>query len=257
MTTVGSGFMPLRPVLLAAGLFALLAAASTGSVYVTTLPTGADVWLDGTYVGHSPLVLDAVGAGHHTVGLTMTGWSPRQDDVSVDGGQMTFASTRLDRLAGVRAPAGSLAVHGERVTALVIDGARIAPGKDGAVALPAGSHVLAARVAGVRVTRNVGIWPGTRTDVVLSGDGAEQPAAAEKPGVVAPAENYVPASAIRVDGERIAITFNGHQLEAHTGSSAYRIDGRTVDADAAPTMIGTRLYLPMTVLSVFSVNEHK
>jgi hypothetical protein len=249
--------MPLRPVLLAASLLALLAAVPTGSVYVTTLPSGADVWLDGTYVGHSPLVLDAVPAGRHTVGLTMTGWSSHQTDVSVDGGQMAYASTRLDRLAGVRAPGGSLAVHAVGLTTLLIDGERVAPGKDGTFALPAGSHVLAARIAGARVTRNIGIWPGTRTDVVLAGDGADQPAAAEKPGVVAPAENYVPASAIRLDGERIGITFNGHQLEAHTGSSTYRIDGRTVDADAAPTMIGTRLYLPVTVLSVFSVNEHK
>ena len=44
-------------------VLALLGVAPTGGVYVTTLPAGADVWVDGTYLGHSPIVLAAVGAG--------------------------------------------------------------------------------------------------------------------------------------------------------------------------------------------------
>ncbi len=60
----------------------LLAAVPTGSLYVTTLPTGADVWIDGTYVGRSPLVLGGLAGGRHTVGLTKTGWDPLQLDVA-------------------------------------------------------------------------------------------------------------------------------------------------------------------------------
>ncbi|MDP9106421.1 MAG: PEGA domain-containing protein, partial [Candidatus Eremiobacteraeota bacterium] len=83
----------------------LLAAVPTGSLYVTTLPTGADVWIDGTYVGRSPLVLGALAAGHHTVGLTKTGWDPLQLDVSVVAAQTTLSSTRLEpaRTGGLHA----------------------------------------------------------------------------------------------------------------------------------------------------------
>src|SRR5665213_644741 len=74
-----------------------LAAVPTGSLYVTTLPSGADVWIDGTYAGRSPLVLGGLVAGRHTVGLTKTGWDPLQLEVSVVTAQTTLSSTKLER----------------------------------------------------------------------------------------------------------------------------------------------------------------
>ncbi|MDQ6941717.1 MAG: PEGA domain-containing protein, partial [Candidatus Eremiobacteraeota bacterium] len=97
----------------------LLAAVPTGSLYVTTLPTGADVWIDGTYVGRSPLVLGALAGGRHTIGLTKTGWDPLQLDVSVVAGQTTLSSTRLEpaRTGGLHPLPGWIAIHGIMRTA--------------------------------------------------------------------------------------------------------------------------------------------
>src|ERR1700738_2679957 len=88
----------------------LLAAVPTGSLYVTTLPSGADVWIDGAYVGRTPLVVGALSPGGHAVGLTKSGWSPLQLDVTVEAGQTTLSSTRLEATkVRARPPAGSIA----------------------------------------------------------------------------------------------------------------------------------------------------
>ncbi|GAC1620130.1 MAG: hypothetical protein NVS4B13_11740 [Candidatus Elarobacter sp.] len=88
------------------------------------------------------------------------------------------------------------------------------------------------------------VWPQTRTDVVL------QPAAeAARPSVVAPAEDYVPRSALRIDGERVVIRYGGHEVVGRLGITTYRVDGKPVDYGEAPTMIGPRLYLPLDLLT--------
>lgn len=238
--------MRLRLAAAVASLLVLLAAVPTGSVYVTTLPSGVDVWLDGTYVGRSPLVLDAVAAGHHTVGLTMTGWSPRQLDVAVLSGQMTFSTTKLDRSASGREFPGRLAIHGG--TDVTVDGARYVANRDGVATLPAGTHTIVARVGDGRMTRVVTVWPNLRTDVVLRAEAAFEDA---PPSVVAPADAYVPAAAIRVEGDTVTIRAAGHDLVGHVGATSYKLDGRTVGGESAPTFIGTRLYLPIGLLEVF------
>jgi hypothetical protein len=206
----------------------LLAAVPTGSLYVTTLPTGADVWIDGTYVGRSPLVLGALAAGRHTVGLTKT--------------------TRLEplRSGGLHALPGWIAIHGVVRTAQV-DGRPMVPAKDGTIVVTAGTHELTARTPRGRITRSVMVWPGTRTDVVLQPD-----AEVVRPSVVAPAEDYVPRGAIQLVGEKVVGRYGGHEVVGHIGSTSYRVDGKLVDYGEAPTMIGSRLYLPLDLLTTLS-----
>jgi hypothetical protein len=226
-----------------------LAATPTGSVYVTTLPSGADVWLDGTYVGRSPLVLGALEPGHHSLGLTMAGWSPMQLDVAVDGGQTTVSSTRLDRAptGGVRPLPGSIGFHGTAPSTIELDGVAVRPAKDGTIPAPTGTHELVVRTPRGKVSRTVTVWPQTRTDVVLR-DEQEPP----RPSVVAPADVFVPASAIRIDGDRVTLRYKNHEVLGRLGVTTYRVDGRNVDYDTAPTLIGTRLYLPMDVLTLIA-----
>jgi hypothetical protein len=228
-----------------------LAAVPTGSLYVTTLPTGADVWIDGMYVGRSPLVLSGLAAGRHTLGLTKTGWDPEQVDISVVSAQTTLSSTKLDPAkTGVRPLPGSIAIHGIPADSTFIDGVAAMPGKDGTIAASAGTHELSVRTPRGRITRSVRVWPQTRTDVVL------QPAVeAPRPSVVAPAEDYVPRSAIRIVGERVVIRYGGHEIVGHIGSTAYRVDGKAVDYGEAPTMIGPRLYLPLELLAKLSAGQ--
>jgi hypothetical protein len=222
----------------------LLGAAATGSVYVTTLPSAADVWVDGIYVGRTPLVLDALNAGRHTVAITKSGWNPRQLDVSVEAGQTTLSSTRLERAPRVTVqPApGTIAIRGAEVRAVRIDGAQANRASDGSYTVASGTHELVVQTPRGRVTREVTVWPQTRTDVIVQDD------APGRAAVVAPAEDYVPRSAIRVDGERVVIRYNGHEVIGRVGETSYRVDGRGAEYDAAPTLIGPRLYLPLDLL---------
>lgn len=235
----------LRRLAAIAACVVFLGAVPTGSLYVTTLPSSADVWIDGIYVGRTPLVVDALGAGHHTIGIAKAGWSPQQLDVSIVGSQTTFSSIRLPqaKLGGAPAP-GSIVLHGTRAEAVFVDGMPVKPGKDGAFVVASGSHEVAVRTARGKITRLVQVWPQTRTDVIVQAD-----AEPVRPSIVAPADDYLPAGAIHIDGERIVIRYNGHEAVGRIGSASYRIDGRWQDYDAAPALIGTRLYLPIGVLT--------
>jgi len=226
----------------------LLAAVPTGSLYVTTLPTGADVWIDGTYVGRSPLVLGALAGGRHTVGLTKTGWNPLQLEVSVVAGQTTLSSTRLERAktGGLHPLPGWIVLHGT-VRAAFLDGFPAVPANDGTIAVAAGTHELSARTPRGKITRAVMVWPGTRTEVVLQPE-----AEAVRPSVVAPAEDYVPRGAIKLVGDKVVVRYGGHEVIGHIGSTSYRVDGKLVDYGEAPTMIGSRLYLPLDLLTTLS-----
>ncbi len=231
----------------------LLAVAATGSVYVTTLPTGADVWIDGIYVGRTPLVLDALSTGHHTLGIAKGGWNPRQLDVTVEGGQTTLSSTRLDRgNQPAPRPTGSIAVRGVDLRGLRVDGVPVAASKDGTFPAPAGIHDVTVESPKGRFARQITVWPQTRTDVVIQPEDQQS-----RPSIVAPVEDYLPKSAVRVDGERIVIHYGGHDVVARAGETSYRVDGRSVDYDAAPTFIGTRLYLPIALLTMLAPDRNR
>ncbi|HEY4440546.1 MAG TPA: PEGA domain-containing protein [Candidatus Elarobacter sp.] len=222
-----------------------LGAVPTGSLYVTTLPSSADVWVDGIYVGRSPLVIDALGAGHHTVGIAKAGWSPQQLDVSIAAAQTTFSSVKLPPAKpGTPLAPGSIVLHGSDLQAVSVDGMPAKPGRDGSIPASAGSHQVAVRTSRGRMTREVQVWPRTRTDVLVQAE--SEPA---RPSIVAPADDYLPAGAVKIDGERIVIRYVGHEAVGHIGSTTYRIDGRVRDYDAAPALIGNRLYLPIGVLT--------
>jgi hypothetical protein len=226
------------------GLTGLLAAAPTGALYVTTLPTGADVWIDGIYTGHSPLVLDALAAGRHTVSLTKTGWVPQNLDVSIVAGSTALSSVELQRSAGrLRTEMGLIAIRGMTVKSMQIDGLPLVPDKAGFYDVRAGLHEIVAMTTAGKVTRTVTVYPEMRTDVVLRDDDPQAPA------VVAPATDYLPASAIHIDADRVAIKFGGHDVEGHLGSTSYRVDGKEMDFDSAPTVIGTKLFLPLALLT--------
>src|SRR6202035_424608 len=155
----------LRRLAAVAACVIFLAAVPTGSLYVTTLPTGADVWIDGTYVGRSPLVLSGLVTGHHTLGLTKNGWDPLQLGVSVVAAQTTLSSTQLDRIrTGARPPPGSIAIHGLVPDATFLDGLAVTPAGDGTIVVAAGTHELTVRTPRGRITRSVQVWPQARTD---------------------------------------------------------------------------------------------
>jgi hypothetical protein len=243
-----------RPALLAvcASVF-LLGTVPTGALYVTTLPTAADVWLDGTYVGHSPVVLDAISAGRHTVSLNRTGWNSTDVDVSVMPGTTALSSVVLTRARSMRGGDGSFTIKGVVPRSLLLDGSALAPDPTGTYSVPSGTHELVAVTAAGKMTRTITVYPDMVTDVVLRDDDSTAPRLA----VVAPASDYLPAAALKIDGSRVTIRYEHHAVDATVGSTAYHFDGRSVTFDAAPTVIGAALYLPLELLKQLTANDAK
>ena len=237
-----------------AALVAVLAAATpaaadqpAGSIYVTTLPAGADVWIDGTYVGRSPALAGALAPGKHSVTLTKTGWSVRVLEVEVEAGATALSSVELAPKApraGAASETGSYVLRGVPKGATVsIDGLAVGDGaRTGA--LPAGTHRVVLIVPRGRTTVAFEIVPGTTTEVVLH----EPPEAASRSAVVAPASDYLPPGVCAVEGKKIVVRYSGHVVVAHFGENGVRFDGTPVSYAGAPESIGGKLYLPLELL---------
>ncbi len=218
-------------------------ATPSGAVYVTSLPSGADVWVDGTYLGRAPLVLDALSTGLHRLTLTRTGWTAQDVAVTVVADATATASVVLTRDGKLGGGNGSIGVHGTTVGTLTVDGESHALGKNGTVAVPAGTHVVGFAGPNGRIERTVDVYPEMRTDVLI------QPSAAPRSVVIAPADDYVPADALVLAGASLTLRFHGHDVVARLGSTSYTVDRRAVTYDAAPTVIKNRIYLPIELLT--------
>jgi hypothetical protein len=223
------------------------AEAPSGAVYVTTLPAGADIWIDGTYVGRAPVLIDALEPGHHALTITKTGWVVQDVDVTVPAGGVAMSSTHL--AAGPRAIAGdasgAIVLRGVPADAqLSLDGAPLNPPPGKTVSLPAGTHRITLVTAHGKTTRVITVLPQTTTDIVLREPRSED---ARSP-VVAPAEDYLPTDNFSVEGKKIVVRYAGHVVVGYLGETQVRIDGASVAYDGAPQSIGGKLYLPLALL---------
>jgi hypothetical protein len=237
---------------LAFAALALLGAVPTGAVFVTTLPSGADVWLDGTYVGHSPVVIDALAVGMHHLTLTRTGWTPADLPVTVAARNTQTTSVVLERDAKIGAPGGSIAVHApERPQAVLIDGLPASPGTGGTYAASAGAHDVTIVTPQGKETRSVTVYPQTRTDLVLG------PGEAPRSVVIAPADDYLPPGAFHLNGTLLTIHYGGHDVIAHIGLPTYTVDRQKASYDAPPTLSHDRVYLPLELLTMLTRRDKK
>ena len=82
-------------------------------------------------------------------------------------------------------------------------------------------------------------------------------AGAAKSAVVAPADEFLPDGAYSVEGKKIVIHYAGHTAVAHLDDVQVHLDGATVSCDAAPAMIGRKLYLPLELLAKLNALESK
>lgn len=249
---------------LLAGAFTAAARAetSTGGIYVTTLPGAADIWLDGTYVGRSPVLIDGLPVGHHAVTITKTGWTVNEVDVSVDAGTIAMASERLDAGPHPRSRdqgTGALVVRGMPPGAtLEIDGAPLATPPAQPLALAAGSHRLTLLDRHARTSRTISILAQTTTAIVL----ADAPAASDNVApagrsVVAPVEQYLPSDAVVLEGTKIVVRYGGHVVVARLGDPRVRFDDGTIVYAGAAEQIDGKLYLPLDLLEKLSGSASK
>ncbi|MCX6693077.1 MAG: PEGA domain-containing protein, partial [Methanomicrobiales archaeon] len=69
--------------------------ATTGDIAILTIPRNADVVLDGTWYGKTPLMVKAITKGSHTLSLKLGGYVPYQGTVTVTAGKTTYISKVL------------------------------------------------------------------------------------------------------------------------------------------------------------------
>ncbi len=220
--------------------------AQAGGVYVATLPDGADVWLDGAYVGRSPVLLDGMLPGKHTVTVSRFGWDSQDTSLDVASGALAGTLIQLRRAVGSRAGTGRLQLHVPTGATALLDGSALALDAHGGAIVPAGEHAVVVHTRGGRFDRSVRVYPDMTTDVVLASDTA--PVATGKSSVVAPAEDYLPAASFHVTGTRVLVKYKTHVVVARVGETQYVMDGKTVSFDAAPALVHDKLYLPLALL---------
>jgi hypothetical protein len=70
--------------------------AAKGTVNVTSNPVGADVMVDGAFVGNSPATLK-LAAGKHTITVKMQGYKDWSREMSVEGGSEVHLTAALEK----------------------------------------------------------------------------------------------------------------------------------------------------------------
>jgi hypothetical protein len=168
--------LPLALVLALLGAGAAFAATpppgipATGSVYVTTLPSGADVWLDGAYLGHTPKLIDGLALGRHALTVVKAGWQGRDLALTIaDPAAPVTASVVLDKSDAYDARgSGALVLHGSTPLppSILVDGSPVALTK-GSCTLPVGLHTVAISTARGRMTRRVTIYADMTTEIIV------------------------------------------------------------------------------------------
>lgn len=214
-----------------------------GTIYLTTLPSGADTWVDGAYIGRSPVLIDALSMGKHTITAAKTGWVSREMHVSVTPQlPFQFVDFQLDRDPSAPPANGTLALHaGVPIRSVGVDGAlaKLKPGNK--VDIAPGDHDITVETERGDFRRHVVIYPDTTTNVILR-SGTER---ADRAIVVAPTTNYLPSSEVVVDGKRIEIRHNGHIATGMLGDATMRVDGDLTTFDTPPAVIDGKLFLPL------------
>lgn len=210
------------------------------------------MWLDGTYVGRSPVVVDAVGVGAHHLSLTRSGWNPEDLAIAISASQTQTTSVVLTRDGKSSELPGTIAIHATgSLGPVTIDGQPATLGKDGSVALSAGAHDVSITSAQGKQTRTVTVYPQTRTDIVVGAD------TVLRSFVIAPADDYLPASAIKFDGAKLVVHYRGHDVAARVGVTVYTVDKKLASYDSPPTLIKNRIYLPLELLTMLTQNDKK
>ncbi len=228
-----------------------------GGTYLTTLPPGAAVWLDGAYVGQTPLYVQ-LPPGHHDVTVTRTGMAPQSAGFDVAIGRVEPLSIVLQKLGAPKNPRtsaaqsqGTLSVRGGPNGASVfVDAMRAGIIPMEARKERAGNHiVIVGTDRSTRIIRDVDVFPATASVLLLNSGPATAANAQSLDDMLAPVNRYLPASNVNTFGQEIIIHSRGMELQCQIGSHAYMLNGRAGVVAVPPTMLGGKLYLPLSLLN--------
>lgn len=230
-----------------------------GSAYVTTLPAGASAWLDGAYVGQTPIYVDDLLPGSHAVTLSRGGWQPENASFDVLVGRATAVSVVMERVVSPIGPVaaeqkgeGSISVRsGPAGTKVSVDGVAAGALPLDAIPAQAGYHIvtlLTPGPQGEKSVRVVDVYPDTTTVVALSTGSA--PLVVAQPGddVLEPLDSVVPSTDVVVSGTDVIVHFQNVELECAIGSRSYTLNGKAGTLDVAPALVGDRVFVPRSLL---------
>ena len=233
-------------------LLALLAALLPfGGLYVTSLPAGADVWIDGSYIGRTPVLVDGLRAGKHALTITKAGWKVMELDEDVTAGVTTPANVQLVPLKPALTQ-GTLALHGLDGGAKISIDHQAWRQLEQHYDIPAGMHHVSVREPEAKFERDVRIYPDQTTHVLF-----RTPVVETHSAMVAPLQDYVPVSAAKVAGGRLVVRWGGHVVVGHLGDGKFLVDGRDVVYDAPAGMVSGRLYLPLDLILMITGGKAK
>ncbi|HXN08853.1 MAG TPA: PEGA domain-containing protein, partial [Candidatus Acidoferrales bacterium] len=231
---------------------AVRAAGGHGSVFVTTLPPGATVWLDGTYMGETPLFVDGLDGGRHTMTLTRAGWQPQSTGIDVTVGRVTTVSAVLTAnqpMSHVKSgnAKGMLSIRSANGAKVFVDGMALQEPYE-SQSVTSGDHILLVVRGNERATRSIRVYPGTTTTISLAPRGTMS-TGGEGEDMLAALADYVPPNDFTVSGDEITVHYKGIELECTVGSRTYYLNGKPGTLSVAPAMVGAKPYLPMSLLT--------
>ena len=98
---------------------------TTGSLSVSSTPSGASIYLDGSYQGKTPKTIPDVSAGSHYIELKLDGYNPWSDRINVMTGSTSYISVQLIPTATIPTitPTHTISVnlHGEKTDVVLGD----------------------------------------------------------------------------------------------------------------------------------------
>ncbi|MFA5002776.1 MAG: PEGA domain-containing protein, partial [Methanolinea sp.] len=149
---------------------------TTGSLSITSSPSGATVTVDGTGYGLTPAVVSSLSPGSHTLGLSLTGYQQYSGTASVTAGTQTPVNVVL---TPVSPTTGSLSITSSPSGATVtVDGTGYGTTPAIVSSLSPGSHTLGLSLTGYQAysgTATVTAGVQTPVNVVLTPEPVGEP----------------------------------------------------------------------------------
>lgn len=227
-----------------------------GGAYLTSLPANASAWLDGVFVGSTPVYVDDVLPGHHSVTLSAAGWQPQTVAFDVTVGRIEPVSVVMQRNAGDNSSKGQGAISvagAPEGSHVYLDGAPL-----GAVPIVphptgAGYHIVTLQPPNPKAPRSmrvVDVFPGATTTISFAPPSAVS--IAPEDDVLEPVQTIVPGAAIAMAGSDVIIHFRGVEVECTIGSRSYTFNGKQETMSISPALLGGKVYLPRSLLARIS-----
>ena len=135
--------------------------ATTGSISISSLPSGATIVLDGTTRGTTPAILDSISVGSHILVLKKSGYDDNSTQVIVNSGTMTVLSVTLTPVTG------SIRVESIPSKAtIILDGTDEGTTPANLTEISVGNHTLVLEKSGYNdYSTTVSVSPGNLTSV--------------------------------------------------------------------------------------------